>query len=1121
MKKKALLSILLVLALLVTQFSMLGVITASATSYSALTGRSDFKFGVNIRGNNIGSSEYHNTYAALKDAKNLGSNIIRIKNDNGSGDGAKFYPYFAGLGEIAEMNGMEIMLQETGIHQWVFKSSGDDKIPCTKAEVEANISAIESYYTTLATALKGKIAYYQIGNEMDILSKDTSNYLSATNANAGRTTAQFVDLQGVAVGIYHAMAAIQAVDPNAQFVINTSWKDSGFISKLKSYYIDTDTGTIATGSSTHKVQMGWDVTGLDFYAQSGAALASDYTGVLSDLVALSESVMIVEAGLTTEINNGTVSYNGNAAWLADFVTYAYNQSNVKGFISFELYDNVSYYGVNEPPAYHGLISSDGTKKAEYTALQTLFGGSDSARPVIGAVDSTDEMAGDIVEMLDASVHELSMGNTFSASGSVSNIFFDDVVASTKVFGNDTILEFDMYVEDAAAFRAAVESSGRNLLVYLSGDGNKARYAMNLAVNNIEKDGWNHIVVGRQQFSDTGNKTDLTGSPITGIHIGYKSGNYPSNPASGLKIAFANFCLTSIGANQKTPNIGTYYGTETNAFPENYKAQKFGDSYSDLVTRTNYKTATNIPATNFIQFDVYIDNYTNFMNSLTKDADDNDVNYGLGFCLSQANGNANTSTRYSYDITQFITHSGWNRIILWHTGNQQTQIASSSSNTKNSPIAPYFASGSQSRGSKHSYCLAYIDYSTKDSVVLGNTGYDYPYASGSVKNPAKNDFIGMTYVTFSSALAAPEIDLTGKVIWTKGDSNAESAQKVYKQFTMNKSATGLCKATRDNSVLQSGTQLKNFKLNLDGDYCDNIEFDLYVDSDAYLKKIVDSEDVTDHGIYFQLADEQSRIAQYDIKNQITTAGWNHIVTPVVDQATWEYLGNGFTKSKALSKAYIAPGAGIDAPATNYDQNFNLAIANLITTKAFTVPVAPEKIESVYDSIGADETYTVDASSGEYYNELSTAFDMDTNTIIEFDVYTETVDLQDESITFFAEDGNGDSVEYNITPYLTNVGWNHVLIRLSNLTDGATFDASNIVAWGIGDTNTAFTGYIANLYAAENDLGDVNRDGSVNIVDLIRSKKIIANQVAIDWTADLDSDYRVAASDLTALVEILLN
>ena len=96
MNRRRLLVLVVALALLFTQFSMLTTVSA----VSALSGRSTFAKGVCIH-TVRGFEEYHKQYDAILDAEALGANLIRT--------GAESDEYDARFAAIAYEHGMNTM----------------------------------------------------------------------------------------------------------------------------------------------------------------------------------------------------------------------------------------------------------------------------------------------------------------------------------------------------------------------------------------------------------------------------------------------------------------------------------------------------------------------------------------------------------------------------------------------------------------------------------------------------------------------------------------------------------------------------------------------------------------------------------------------------------------------------------------------------------------------------------------------------------------------------------------------------------------------------------------------------------------------------------------------------
>ena len=1065
--KKKFLAIILAIVLIATQGSML--FSASAeTTYTALTGRDDFVLGVTIRGNN-GYAEYKDSYSAIIDAKSLGSSIVRIKNEGLSNK------YIKGIADIAAQKDIELMLYDTNIHQYV---NG-------VAVADINIEAIKTYYTELATTLKGKIAYYQVGNEMDIPAKKSGK--------SGINKSHFNNLDTYAVGIYTAVNAIKAVDPDAKIVVNTSWIDVGFIEGIKSVEIDTVTGTKAvTGTTNPTTYASWDLNGMDWYSNganedfrnfedwSEFGKVLDYNYVIEKLSQWDEDVIVCEAGLWPNGFNedGSVKYMEDASWLAEFAQYAYEQPKVKGFLAFELYD------VAGEPSYHGLISSDKTRKDTFDTLQALYGGIDVARvDTIPAVD-TNEMAGEVVNKLYSDVYSFELKNNhrgYTESKNSTNFFTATIDPAYVDVASKSVFEFDMYVEDAKAFVAAGEASEIQLYVWLYGENRtKGRVAQKLSLSNIEKDGWNHIVVGGSQFDDRQGKTEIRESYADEVVIGFQMGSKSEvyDPASGMKVAIANACFTQI-ADETTSTVGTKVSDfKDSAHKQNRLGKKDGNGatlYSGLAEYAFMSSSANFALSDYVEVDIYIDNYTNFKKSLSEDANGNKVNYGLTFILSSSSSNAFSQQR-TYDITNLISHSGWNHIIFQHdsTANGIRSVANNGSTASKIRSAT----------------LAYVNY---DGTKSDKTYYPRITDTTTV-NPAGNDFFAMSTPVVSK-LVAPEKDLENKI--------EVADMEVYKTFKIG----SVLSSANTNSATTLG---KEFSMA----GSEFIEFDFFVNSDEILKDIVSG--------YFGERLElrlhcEGGYARYNIYSQIKQAGWNHIVIPVKDLYTEK-----FNRTNAIvTKVQLWFSNGDASHTISSDKKeFIMGMANVITTQAF---VAPNKLMSDYTSIGVDKTLELETVDGSFLCELTESVDISSGKMIEFDFYVENASAVTGETIFAFLDSEGQYAPFDIKPQIVSDGWNHIQIDIADFADEDMVDYGAINTWGIINEESGLTGYIANLYAADYVDGDATRDGQFDIKDLVRLKKHIAG-IDIAMTnicaVDYDNNYTLQAADCSNMrVELL--
>ncbi|MBR6509061.1 MAG: hypothetical protein IKT38_00450 [Clostridia bacterium] len=1070
--KKSLLAIVLAIVLIATQFSMLLTVSAE-TTYTALTGRDDFVFGVNVRGNNAWKI-YQNSYSTITDAKSLGSNIIRIKNE--SLDNA----YIKGLSDITAQKDITLMLVDTKIHEYVNGVNVS----------EINVSAIKEYYSALAAALKGKIAYYQIGNEMDIESK--------ISGKSGTKASHFNNSDTYAVGIYNAINAIKAVDANAKIVVNTSWIDVGFIEGIKNVSIDKTTGLVATSATAaeNKTTASWDLNGIDWYSNGenedfrnfedwsdfGKVLNYDY--VIEKLSQWNEDVIICEANLwpTEYKEDGSVNYMENADWLAEFVQYAYSQEKVKGFIAYELYDveGIETEGTFDKEAHFGLIDKNKVRKDTFGVLQALYGGTDIVRaeiPDAPEFEKVGEVLGDLYsgQPMTSTVGKLNTDSLIV----IENI---DKVNLTKDFADYTwkgLFEFDFYVEDAEAFKSAVKAIGSNLQVAFY-SGSNARVASGLPLDKIKNDGWNHIVLAINNFYQ-GNDAAFTAIDTVLVNLDNTS-KTKINAASGIKIAIDNVCGTKL-VKEPESTVGKPISTQfpyTNAI--GMYAQNTGDRVNLLnypVNKKNvatlnldsYMTSTDpdrnsISKSNrlYIEFDFYVDNYEAFKHEVTN----NSVKFD--FMLS-SNASSIEANFLKYNFANQVCKDGWNHIVLEF----------------------YYAA---------SYDAA------------------RPYQSSSFDAKSVKSYGIMIWPLTKSASFAKYTFAMTNVIFTKYDAAVNTAEGIVLSSltTTNGKLREFTNRSGGNSSFDSTGKVYGAENLGDFDFsgADNIEFDIFIENYALLNNEIKANDLE---LVLKLNSDsvlrETTSLEVSFWDKITQPGWNHIVIPVSEWTKSEVAPDMTSiSSYRLTFKGVSGTNGYGLWANSTTPGTLLGIFNIQATKNF---VSPEKLMNEYTSIGPDSRIEFNVEGGAFTTELENTADISASKMIEMDIFVENIANVSGETSFLLLDSESRFAAFDITSLLIADGWNHIQFDIEDLLLAAEdgFDLTAIATFGIMNEND-FSGYIANLYAADYVVGDANRDGEFDIMDLIRVKKHsleISNPTTNICAVDFDSDYVIGATDCT--------
>ena len=184
---------------------------------------------------------------------------------------------------------------------------------------------------TAVTRYKGKIDYYQLSNERDNKTILSSQYSGESPSHYDMTK------YNIWKNALNAMSnAVHDADPDAKRVINISWKHTAFLEML-----DND-----------GVQ--WEINALDWYW--GATNHLDDT--MNALIQLNKEIIIAESNR----KNGT--YNATEIEAAEVILehanyfYNHNTSLLKGFIIYELLDQLNHPVTEEK--YYGLYNSDGS-----------------------------------------------------------------------------------------------------------------------------------------------------------------------------------------------------------------------------------------------------------------------------------------------------------------------------------------------------------------------------------------------------------------------------------------------------------------------------------------------------------------------------------------------------------------------------------------------------------------------------------------------------------------------------------------------------------------------------------------------------------------------------------------
>ncbi|MBO4468548.1 MAG: hypothetical protein J5766_04545, partial [Clostridia bacterium] len=795
MKNKKILALVLAVALMVTQFAMLSSVNVSAVA--ALSGRSDFITGVSVHPT-PGYDTYKRPYNVVLDAASLGSKVVRT--------GTVSTQYDQIFADMAYKNGMQVMFV---MDLTSFKDGNSFKTPAQIGD--AGYTAIYNKFYAQAELLKDYDGYIQMGNELDAVMK-SSNF----GTYGGKNTSNYGNVDALAVAVYAAHKGVQdantANGSNVKTVFNFAFNHYGLLTKVKNVNIDPTLWSFT--SETGTVHATWDYIGLNYYSN----MYDDevYSTILSELDSnFTQKVIITESNLTPTSKSGsTIYYAQNVSWLENFVRACYADSNVAGFIAYELYDESEREGNSfNREAYFGLINKDGNKKGSFTRLCELYGGDTSIplaknRSVITAAPAKSEYAEiDILEGVVSSEWHPYYSNTKD------NLYVD--LNDTPVnLSEVSCFEFDIFIEDYASFAAAV--AGKRINFVLSSDASKsdsthrARYDF---ASQVTKNGWNHITLDKGNYWSK--DSSFTYNSVKWAMIVFQDGGSAPNPIAGQKVAIANVVASpaEIDRVPATPD-NFVQAISMEGKRTDWGASTFADVnnkvYVDLESSVNTKVAQ------FIEFDIYIADQAAFHSAFDSHAP--------RFYESSADNKNNN--RRVFNFADQITKDGWNHIAL----NRDCRVSSDS--TAQESI-------------KH-----------VGLACFSNTGDS---------NPLKNVPVRIANICSTDAPAYPDYAVEGTAICTRlrnyenGSDGNKTGMTTYQAFDDKKEAS---------------LPARDWSSRLDFSTCDQIELDFWCASYPAFASNISGH--TFYLVIMTKGNNTNYRARYAIGDQITKNGWNHIV-----------------------------------------------------------------------------------------------------------------------------------------------------------------------------------------------------------------------------------------------------
>ena len=1162
MKNKKILALLMAVVLLLTQFAMLGTVSAA----TALTGRTDFGFGISAHRSN-GYAAYTEPYEVVLDTAALGANLVRVDTQDAG--------YDLGFAKLANKHGLKVMFVKSFGH--INSEAGRPYLP-----EEMDYNAIYESYYNYALALKDTDVYIQIGNEM------CNQSLKSSGAGHGTEASNYKDLTGVAIAVYVANKAIHDAAPNIKTIVNFSWKHYGFLSALKNVKIDPNNYAVTTGSDA--VYADWDITGVDIYADSGTTYQDVIPTVISKF---GKKVIVCESGIwpTGQNEDGSITYTGDAAWLETFITYCYNNSNVIGFCNYELYDQPAFSADGwHKESHYGLIDKDGNKKAHYDTVCALYGGTgEIARNRV--IPAAPEM-NTVGEVQSVFYDENDYGNTIpTAIGDREFVYIDvyEKYGRTVDFTQGNAIEFDLYVEDAEMFNAAVKRHDAYIHFAFT-DVNHNMKNCSWYTLDVKNDGWNHITTA---VSGTFNDGSIDWSQVVKVtmKVYVTGGTYTE--VAGMNVNIANICSTQIEA----PNM---IEDATSIIKDGVLFTIAAGKNYNWINDNSYREFAAIDASegSNIEFDIYVPNAENFKAAASASS--------IRFIV-------HTQQRWShravFNFADQIKNDGWNHIILskgdsinigetadysqvvgislcaWSgssatnpTGSDMVILANlvtAPAEIDRVPDLPEYAEVeilTERKQVKYGNNFNWMNDNSWNTLNLGDARVDISkhsvvefdlYVEDIDNFKAMNNMYTLSFVIHTTGRWShrarfsfiSQITKSGwnHVVINLADRESIGETPDFTQvagisfcFWSNPSVANpysgddfavanvcACPAEIDkipakpadytvdisegklfsygtNYVDCDGYSLIELKEPVDISKYGCVEFDIYVENYEELKEMHEK---STFRFVIHTKGRWSYRAAFNIFNQITKSGWNHVK---VELAKRENIGEtpDFTQVTHISLAFWNNGS----TAMPYGKT-NVRYTNIVASPAEIdkIPAAPEyaTVTVLKDYFGNTYGNQYNWTQDRVYTAVDSV-DLSSASNIEFDIYIDDYDAfvsaaADYSLRFTVSSGDtrfANRNAYTFTDQITKSGWNHIVIDKSKpATNGSANFASikwlGLAFWsgnGVSNPIANTTVRIANVYGCPAEV-DMIPAAPANIAHtLVESSAVRTYPAKFEWLRD---------------------
>ncbi len=686
--------------------------------------------------------------------------------------------------------------------------------------------------------------------------------------------------------------------------------------------------------------------------------------------------------------------------------------------------------------------------------------------------------------------------------------------------NYNYLEFDLYVEDYTALKNSL--TGKNTLMF------NISYSTNHSLGNcafqwikledqITGDGWNHIVlylgpVTDNQKGHSKNKSTSWGSPnrYYSIFVGTpENTNYNNNggvvtatssastsgTTEGDTIALANVFLSNFVAPERKSAVGTIFEESVDG---KVISTFIGDTYSSLKLNGTLPSSTyqanlvkpivHRDVYDYLEFDVYIEDYDEFVNSLSYDANGNPLTKknSLMFNLSRATNHAIGNAAYQWwYLEEQITHSGWNHIII--------NLFNDRAFSTQSPICR-----SPGWGQDNRYYSLFVGQTDGTEIsVIDKTGVTTTATS---TTKTKGDIIAMANVCLSKVVLPEDDKREYGLIAVMDDGFVEKTITID-----NKGKTYTNQQYSQINGSTSAVQLNSVANCTEAEY---IELDFFSELPKVLRDTFNADGVK---WMFKLFDSNGKAAKIDFMEKLGV-GWTHLVLPKTEFTAEE----GFDWSKITSYKMVFEGTKLDTAFLQRHQEYGIANLNATSVNGLKVLLPETNCDTLlnmkfkFSPLGSSKDDTYDNASSNFTVKDLSPVDLSSSEFISFDLHISEKTKFDAMVSsgvtpvFWISSGNGietASFGAEFAKYAKKNGdkgwWNYTIPVTEFKKINGDVDLKAINSCGI----------------------DFKADDGAKLGDYYDLELILANVGGIELKTPINSKFGEVVSELSSDKEIL--